>query len=459
MTDKAIRDLLYKYDRPGPRYTSYPTVPEWSDTFGPENYIEALNRASESTDPLSLYIHIPFCKMRCFYCGCNTTITSNPEKPKEYLEALGEELDMVTGHLKDRNVLSQMHWGGGTPTYLTADQIKWLFARITDKYTFSEDAEIALEVDPRITTQNQLQLLRKLGFNRISLGVQDFNENVQSAIGRYQTEDQTKSLFSLCRDLGYSGINIDLIYGLPLQTIDNFTHSIQQVIEMQADRVAVYSYAHLPGLKAHQRRISDNDLPQAEQKYELFATAVDRFLEAGYVQIGMDHFARPDDELAKAVKNGTLHRNFMGYTTKRTSDMLGIGMSAIGDIGGCFAQNYSKIKTYLEPIGQGTNAVFRGFQLNEDDRIRRWSIISIMCNGVLDFKALQEKFNVSYNEYFASEDNDLTEFINDGLLEQTDTKLTVTPRGMIFVRNIAMVFDAYLRKKVDGKGPLFSRTI
>ncbi len=459
MTDKAIRDLLYKYDRPGPRYTSYPTVPEWSDSFGPDAYIKALERASQSTDPLSLYIHIPFCRMRCFYCGCNTTITNNPEKPKEYLNSLKSEIGIVTGHLGKRNVLSQMHWGGGTPTYLNPEQIENLFTRITDKFTFSDDAEIALEIDPRITTPEQLQLLRNLGFNRISLGVQDFNENVQKAIGRYQTEDQTKSLFTKCRDLGFRGINIDLIYGLPLQTVENFASSIQHVIDMEADRVAVYSYAHLPNLKTHQRSINDDDLPQAEQKYELFATAIEKFLGTGYVQIGMDHFARPDDELAKAVKNGTLHRNFMGYTTKRTSDMLGIGMSAIGDIGGSFAQNYSKVKTYMEPINSGTNAVFRGCKLNEDDRIRRWTIISIMCNGKLDFRELFDNFNVTYADYFAQEDKDLSEFINDGLLERLENGLKVTSRGMIFVRNISMVFDAYLRKKVEGKGPLFSRTI
>ncbi|MEZ5360324.1 MAG: oxygen-independent coproporphyrinogen III oxidase [Candidatus Zixiibacteriota bacterium] len=459
MTDKDIKTLLHKYDKPGPRYTSYPTVPEWSDDFGHDDYIEALKRASQSDEPLSMYIHIPFCRMRCFYCGCNTTITSNPEKPKEYLKALEKEINFVSSHLGKRNRLAQMHWGGGTPTYLTTEQIEQLFTIITSKFSFTDDAEIALEVDPRITTPEQLRLLRKLGFNRISLGVQDFNTDVQKAIGRYQTEDETEGLFSFCRELGFSGINIDLIYGLPLQTVKNFSATIQHVIDMKADRVAVYSYAHLPSIKAHQRRISDDLLPKADEKYTLFATAIEKFLDAGYVQIGMDHFARPDDELALAVKNGRLYRNFMGYTSRRTPDMLGLGMSGIGDIGGAYAQNYSKIKTYMDPISEGNSAVFRGCRLSDDDKIRRWTIVSIMCNGILDFAALKETFGVEYSDYFSIEDGELSEFINDGLLEKSDSGLKITPRGMIFVRNIAMVFDAYLRRKTDGKTPLFSRTI
>ncbi|MCK5125845.1 MAG: oxygen-independent coproporphyrinogen III oxidase [candidate division Zixibacteria bacterium] len=454
-----IQKLLHKYDRPGPRYTSYPTVPEWSDKFSPEDYIQALKRASETNEPLSLYVHIPFCRKRCFYCGCNTTITKKPEKPADYLLTLKREIEIVTNQLDQRNRLIQMHWGGGTPTYLTTEQIEWLFNEISAKFEFLEDAEIAIEVDPRVTTTEQLELLAKLGFNRISLGVQDFNEKVQTAIGRNQTQDQTLSLFKTCRELGFNGINIDLIYGLPFQTVQNFSKSIQQVIDLKTDRVAVYSYAHLPSIITHQRRIDENALPQTEQKYKLFATAIEKFIDAGYVQIGMDHFARSDDELALAVKNGTLHRNFMGYTTKRTSDMLGIGMSAIGDIGGSFAQNYSKLDTYMRPIAENQNAVFRGCVLTEDDKIRRWTIISIMCNGVLDFTELEKQFGIKYAEYFTDEDKELAEFIGDGLMERTESGLKVTAKGMIFVRNISLVFDAYMRSKRDGKTPLFSRTI
>ncbi|MFH1700141.1 MAG: oxygen-independent coproporphyrinogen III oxidase [Candidatus Zixiibacteriota bacterium] len=454
-----IRQLLHKYDRPGPRYTSYPTVPEWSSEFGSNDYMTALDIASRTDEPLSMYIHIPFCRQRCHYCGCNTSVTKRLDKPGQYLDIVDKELQMVTDRLKNRNHLIQMHWGGGTPTYLSEEQLTRLFNSVKSRFVFENDAEIAIEVDPRITTQEQLKLLRNHGFNRISFGVQDFTPIVQNAIGRNQTHEETKKLFNYCRKLGFTGINIDLIYGLPLQTIENFSETIQQVIDMGADRVAVYSYAHLPSIKEHQRKIVENELPQAELKYDLFATAVEKFFGAGYVQVGMDHFARPDDELAKAVDKGTLHRNFMGYTSKLTSDMIGIGMSAIGDIGGCFVQNISELDAYMNTIESGKIAISKGIKLNDDDKIRRWTIISIMCNGVLNFAEFKNRFGVSYSEYFTQEDKDLSEFISDKLLIRTREGLNVLPGGMIFVRNIAMVFDAYMRNRRDGKTPLFSRTI
>lgn len=454
-----IRRLLHKYDRPGPRYTSYPTVPEWSDQLDPDAYIKALDRAAASRDPLSLYVHIPFCRSRCFYCGCNTCITKIPDKTERYLNAIGSELRIIGDRLGNRTQLSQLHWGGGTPTFLNEKQIAELFANITQIFHIETGAEVAIEVDPRVTTSGQLILLSRLGFNRISLGVQDFTPMVQEAIGRYQTYEQTKELFDLCRELGFGGINIDLIYGLPRQTVPDFTRTIEQVIGMGVDRVAVYSYAHLPSLKANQRKIDEAALPNTELKYELFATAVEKFLEAGYVQIGMDHFARPDDDLARAVGKGTLHRNFMGYTAERTDDMIGLGMSSIGYIGGCFVQNISKLTGYMDAIETGRPAIYRGMQLSPDDIIRRRVILSIMCNGRLDYEALTRQFDITYDRYFADENSDLQPFIDDGLLVRTDTGLTVSPQGMIFVRNIAMVFDAYLRQMRDGKAPLFSRTI
>ncbi|MEE9443271.1 MAG: oxygen-independent coproporphyrinogen III oxidase [candidate division Zixibacteria bacterium] len=454
-----IRQLLHKYDRPGPRYTSYPTVPEWPSEFGPSDYMTALDNASQTDKPLSMYIHIPFCRRRCYYCGCNTSVTSKPEKPDHYLNIIDKELQMVAERLKDRNRLIQMHWGGGTPTYLSEEQLMRLFNSVKNRFVFENDAEIAIEVDPRITTPEQLNLLRNHGFNRISFGVQDFTPAVQKAIGRNQTHEETEKLFNHCRELGFTGINIDLIYGLPFQTVENFSDTIQKVIDMGADRVAVYSYAHLPSIKEHQRKIDENRLPQAELKYDLIATAVEKFLGADYVQIGMDHFARTDDELVKAVGRGTLHRNFMGYTSKLTSDMIGIGMSAIGDIGGCFTQNISELNQYMDTIEGGQFAISKGIVLSEDDEIRRWAIISIMCNGVLNFTELKSRFGVSYSEYFAEEDKDLSEFISDKVLNRSDEGLTVLPGGMIFVRNIAMVFDAYLRDRRDEKTPLFSRTI
>jgi len=453
------RILLYKYDRPGPRYTSYPTVPEWSQQYGPKDYVSDLKEASRNNEPLSMYIHIPFCESRCFYCGCNTVVNRNAERPDQYINLIDRELGIVHQHLDKRNRLGQLHWGGGTPTHLKEKQIARLFESVADRFSLDPGAEIAIEVDPRVTTRGQLDLLRNLGFNRISLGVQDLNPRVQQAIGRMQTEQQTVDLFDYSRKLGFGGINIDLIYGLPFQTVRDFSRSIEKVIRMGADRVAVYSFAYLPTMKAHQRKIDESTLPGADLKYDLFATAVEKFLEAGYIQIGMDHFARPDDELSKALANGTLHRNFMGYTTRRTDDMIGIGMSAISELSGSFAQNYSGIDSYTSAIEKETLATYRGCTLSHDDQVRRWVILSLMCNFKLDFGELKKKFDIDYFTDFSTEDRELGEFIDDGLLERTDKQLKIRPRGRIFVRNMAMIFDIYLRNKNRGRKVQFSRTI
>jgi len=456
---QVSRELLHKYDRPGPRYTSYPTVPEWNDSLGPDDYIAALKEASSGNEPLSLYVHVPFCRSRCYYCGCNTCVSRDGVKVDDYLARLRTELELTRRHLGERYKLGQMHWGGGTPTFLDEKQLSRLFESVADDFTFEPDAELAIELDPRVTTPEQLALLAKLGFNRASLGVQDFTEKVQAAIGRNQTLEQTEKIFNRCRRLGFSGINIDLIYGLPFQTVPDFARTIEQVIQLGADRVAVYSYAHLPSLKPHQRKIDESALPEAELKYDLFATAVERFLRAGYVQIGMDHFARPEDELARALAEGALHRNFMGYTPRKTTDMLSVGMSAISNISGCFAQNLSGLDDYMKTIASGRLAVYRGFRLSKDDKVRQWVILSLMCNFVLDFAELKKRFNIDYFDYFADENDNLKEFISDGLLERDEKRIKVLPDGRIFVRNVAMVFDAYLRKKTKDKAPLFSRTI
>ncbi len=453
------RSLLYKYDRPGPRYTSYPTVPEWSANFGPDDYITALKEASRCDEPLSLYIHIPFCKARCSYCGCNSCVIRNETRVEEYLDRIEQELKLVRSYLGRRDRLSQMHWGGGTPTFLNEKQLSRLFNVVKDVFCFDFQAELAIELDPRVTSVAQLMLLAGLGFNRVSLGVQDFTEKVQKAIGRNQTWEQTEKVFSACRQLGFTGINIDLIYGLPYQSTADFSRTIDRVIGLGADRVAVYSYAHLPQMKPNQRKIDATALPGTGLKYDLFATAVELLLQAGYVQIGMDHFARPGDDLARALAKGVLNRNFMGYTPKVTSDMLSVGMSAISDIGGCFAQNTSQLDVYMKVIASGRPAVYRGWRLSQDDKIRQWVILSLMCNFVLDFNKLAERFAVDYYDYFQEENNDLEEFINDGLLERQEHLLLVKPEGRIFVRNIAMVFDIYLRRKQSGQKPLFSRTI
>ncbi len=453
-------ELLKKYDKPGPRYTSYPTAPEFRHDFTTVDYTDALTRAGKNVDsPLSLYVHIPFCAQRCHFCGCTTVITHSEESVNKYLAALDIELTNISKHLGSRRQLLQLHWGGGTPTHLNVAQIEQLFRQITDRFSILPDAEVAIEVDPRVTSDQQIEKLRALGFNRLSMGIQDFTKVVQAAIGRWQTLNQSEALYRSCRALGYRGLNMDLIYGLPKQTVPDFARSIDHVIRMRPDRVAVYSYAYLPAQRSNQKLISPSWLPTLEDKFRLFATAVDKFLDAGYIQIGMDHFALPDDELAIALSQQTLHRNFMGYTTKPAADMIGLGMSAIGDLAACYAQNISRIGSYHAAIEEKGLATYRGYHLSQDDLIRRRLITFLMCNFILPFDLIKREFGVDYFEYFRAEDAQLDQFITDGLLLRRPDALEITPAGRIFIRNIAMVFDAYLHRADKPGQHTFSRTI
>lgn len=453
-------ELLKKYDKPGPRYTSYPTAPEFRQDFTAENYTEALTRAGQDVDsPLSLYVHIPFCERRCHFCGCTTVITNRRESVDRYLSDLETEIGAVAKHLGRRRKLMQMHWGGGTPTHLTNGQIERLFQLITRNFTILPDAEVAIEVDPRVTTDEHIDTLRNLGFNRLSMGIQDFSPVVQAAIGRWQTLQQSEALYRTCRHFGFTGINMDLIYGLPKQTLSDFSRSIDEVIRLRPDRVALYSYAYLPAQRSNQKLINAAWLPSVEDKYKLFAAAVDKFVAAGYAQIGMDHFALPDDELAISLSQQRLHRNFMGYTTKPAADMIGIGMSAIGDLAGCYSQNISRIDSYHQAISSAGLATYRGYRLSPDDLIRRRLITFLMCNFVLPFDLLKREFGIEYGEYFAHEDAQLQTFIDDGLLERRPDALAITLAGRAFIRNVAMVFDAYLKRNGSAKQTAFSRTI
>ncbi len=457
--EKVDRELLRKYDRSGPRYTSYPTVPEWSLEFGPGDYLTALKKTSAEDKPLSLYFHIPFCRRRCRYCGCTTTIARDRKVADEYLELLKKEMLLVTPSLGNRRRVIQLHWGGGTPTYLSVEQIKRLFGLIEDCFEIDRSGEIAIEVDPRVTIEEQIRTLSQLGFNRISMGVQDLTPQVQEAIGRNQTREQTERLFNLCRELDFKGINVDLIYGLPYQTVDNFSETITSIIRMGADRIAVYSFAYLPEIRPHQKEISRDMLPPASEKYELFATAVDKFIDAGYIQIGMDHFARPEDELARSLEQGRLYRNFMGYTSRMAPDSVGFGMSAISEIGGVFAQNISRLEDYSASIGNGHPATFRGCILSKDDFIRQRAILTLMCNFVLKFEDLDREFGIDSRKYFSLELNELKVFIEDGLVRLDADKISVTDGGRTFVRNVAMLFDIYFKSKGERDRPTFSRTI
>lgn len=452
--------LLQKYDRPGPRYTSYPTVPEWTESVGPHQYKAALQKASQTpAEPLSVYVHLPFCEKRCYFCACNVVIPTRKRNSNDYLEVLYREIENTSALLGARNKIVQLHFGGGTPTFLSVSQFATLLDKLECAFVFSADAEISIEVDPRVTTDEQLKYLRSRGFNRVSMGVQDFNPVVQKAINRIQPYEQTRHCVDYSRELGYAGVNIDLIYGLPHQNVAGFTETIDEALTLRPDRVALYSFAYLPESMKHQNLIKPIDLPELEVKAALFSTAHGMFSEAGYQHIGMDHFALPGDELSLAQNNGKLQRNFMGYTTKVSPDLIGLGVSGIGYVSDTFVQNHAKLETYQESIQNGGFATHRGLKLAKDDLIRQYVISSIMCNFKLDFQKLQEKFSVSFHDYFSAEFDQLGPFTADGIIILSDDSLCVTALGRTFVRNVSMIFDAYLRSKPAADRPAFSRTI
>jgi len=457
---KVPIELLRKYDRPGPRYTSYPTVPVWSNEVGVTDYRSALSNASKETGtPLAVYCHIPFCKRRCYYCGCNTVVTRQRSRIDSYVETLSNEVTQISEHLNGRRKVSQLHLGGGTPTIVDCKGLEVLLSDLDNHFEFVQGCEKSIEVDPRVTDVEQLEFLAKNGFNRISIGTQDFNPDVQQAVGRVQSEEMVRSILENSRRLGFHGVNIDLIYGLPLQTVESFRETIKRTIALRPDRVAVYSFAYLPQAMPHQSKIKREDLPETETKYQLFATAIEEFTGAGYRQIGMDHFALPEDELSLAQEDGRLHRNFMGYTVQAAPDMIGLGMSSIGYVDNSFFQNFSKLDSYESAISDNGLATYRGIKLTRDDLIRQHVISSLMCNFILKFADLQTKLDVRYDEYLKDEHQRLSDFVEDGLLTIDADAIRITPIGRTFVRNIAMTFDAYLDSKGETGGVRFSRTI
>jgi oxygen-independent coproporphyrinogen-3 oxidase len=460
-TPRITVELLKKYDRPGPRYTSYPTAVEFQEAFGPAEYVARLDEADGAAGPLSLYAHLPFCEHRCTFCGCHVVITKDQDIVENYLGYLHREIDLLAAHLPNRRRVSQYHWGGGTPTHLTPAQMEALHTKLTGHFTLEPDAEVAIEVDPRVTTREQIDLLRSLGFNRLSMGVQDFDPDVQAAVDRNQTERQTRSLYDLGRARGFASINLDLIYGLPLQDLEKFARTVEVVIAMRPDRVALYSYAHVPWIKAQQKWIDPKTLPSPEVKLQLFVEARERFLAAGFVEIGMDHFALPGDELAEARGKRRLHRNFMGYTVKMGSDMVAVGVSGIGDVRGAFVQNEKKLSRYYEALDAGRFAVERGYALDRDDAIRRETITRLMCNLWLDTRAIEREFGIHFASYFAPELAALTAKdgpVEEGFVAIEPDHIEVVGLGRFFVRNVAMTFDRYLSSRTADK-PNFSRTV
>ena len=451
-------ELIKKYDRPGPRYTSYPTAPEWSDAFKQPEYEDHLARANASKDPLSLYVHLPFCREMCRFCGCNVVATHDRSRADAYLDVLEQEVALVAAKLPDRRAFTQLHWGGGTPTFLDEQQLARCHEIIGRHFHFEAGGEKAVEIDPAITTRSQISALAKMGFNRISMGVQDFDGKVQEVVGRIQGFDATHDLVRAARENGFGGVNLDLIYGLPYQTPDTWKKTLDLILEIHPDRMAVFGFAYVPWSKPHQRLLPQEALPKTEQRVELFLQAVETFAKAGYRLIGLDHFALESDELAKAQDDGYLYRNFQGYTIRPAPDTVAFGMTSISDIGGAYAQNAHKLKDWNARVLAGEIPVERGASMSADDVMRRFAINRVMCLLRLDLREIAGTFGPPARAAIEADLKlGLAELQADGLVTFDGDVLKVTPLGQLLVRNVAMLFDAYL-KKADGKRQ-FSRTV
>jgi oxygen-independent coproporphyrinogen-3 oxidase len=453
-TISNLLPLLAKYSKPGPRYTSYPTAPAFKKNYTSDARSISLDSAGKN---ISLYFHLPFCDTLCYFCGCTMLVSNNRDRITEYLEYLEKEMEMTAKIIGDRNVI-QLHWGGGTPTHLLPEEIRKLGESIHKHFHIAHDAEISVEIDPREVTRDHIQALADVGFRRASIGVQDMDEKVQIAINRIQPEHVTRQVIDWCRELGFESINIDLIYGLPLQTKESFADTLERVLTLDPDRLALYNFAYVPWLKAQQKLIHIEDLPESQDKLELFTDATTRFLDAGYEYIGMDHFAKPTDELSIARSEGTLQRNFQGYSTRASCDLIGLGMSAISHIGNSFSQNIKDLPAYYQRLADNEFPVSAGLHMNKDDSIREHVIMKLMCDLKIDKVKIDEKFGIDFDYYFSSSIKQLEDLELDGLVINTPAKIIITETGRFFLRNIAMCFDAYLEKEVVNK-PVFSKTL
>jgi oxygen-independent coproporphyrinogen-3 oxidase len=440
-------DLIRKYDGSGPRYTSYPTADRFHAGFAAADYVDALaaRNQAKASHPLSLYVHLPFCNTICYYCACNKIITANHGRAAKYVRYLGREIDIVSALVEGDRSVQQLHWGGGTPTFLAHHEMATLMRMLRGAFAFGDDTEISIEVDPRKVEARTIAFLRELGFNRLSLGIQDFDPAVQKAVNRIQSEDETRTVFEAARAYGFESINADLIYGLPRQTVTGFSTTLDRVVGLSPDRIALYGYAHVPHLFKAQRQIVVHELPDAETKLTILKTAIDRLTRAGYVYIGMDHFARPDDELAVALRQRTLHRNFQGYSTRPDCDLLAFGVSAIGKLGTSYVQNVKSLDEYYAALDEHRLPVMRGIALDADDVIRRDVIQTLMCEFSLDYASVEHKHGLRFADYFAPELTALQALAADGLVALLPSGLSVTPRGRLLVRIVAMAFDRHLR--------------
>jgi len=443
-------ELIRRYDVAGPRYTSYPTAPMWSEAFGPDAYVAALERASSDPTPLSLYVHIPFCRELCTYCGCHVVVTKSADRIERYLDAVEREIALVAERLGSRRAVTRLHWGGGTPTTLDVRQLERLHRTLTDHFRFEPDAELALEIDPVVTSAEQMEALARLGFRRLSMGVQDFDPSVQEAICRTQTVEETRAHVERARALGFESVNFDLIYGLPRQTPASWAKTLDEVAALRPDRVAIFSFAYVPDVKPQQKRLGMFGLPSPNDKLALFRLAHARLEAAGYRAIGMDHFALPGDELARADENGTLWRDFQGYTVQRGAETVAFGVSGIGFVGGAYAQNVKSIGDHRDAVFAGRLPIERGIVLSDEDRLRRELITTLMCRFAVDLPIGRD---------WSAELARLAPMAADGLVRLSPNRVEVTHTGRLFVRNVAMAFDAYLHAQDASARPRFSRVI
>ena len=454
-------ELMPRYLGDGPRYTSYPTAPVWKESYGPDQLRSELGRTDVDPEAgLSLYVHVPFCESLCHFCACNKMITRKAQPVARYLDVIEREIEAVREAVAVPRSATQQHWGGGTPTHLTPDQIRRLYNAVTAAFPMREGAEISIEVDPRVTTREHVEALRECGFNRISMGVQDFEPRVQEAIHRIQTPELTAVLVEWARDAGFEGVNFDLIYGLPYQTPESFERTLDTVLGIGPDRLALYSYAHVTWVAKQQRGFERGDLPDAHTKLRVLLGAIARFLDEGFEFIGLDHFARPEDELSQALRDRTLRRNFMGHTTQAGVDLLGFGPSAISELAGSYAQSHRDLPAWEAAVGRNGVATMRGHVLSQDDRERRWIIGRLICLGELRASEFEETFGERLAERYATELGALDTAVADGLVERaSDGSLEVTSLGRLLVRNLGMVFDAYLPEQQRSGSRIFSKTV
>jgi len=452
-------DLIRKYDKPGPRYTSYPTAPQFSGAFTHTDFLNEIIKTNQggSLADLSLYFHLPFCDSLCYFCGCNMIVTHNRDRIRRYLKYLKKEIDHIRNLIADDRKTTQLHWGGGTPTHLSPDEISDLIAYIRQRFDVVPGAEVSCEIDPRELTKDHLAALRSGGFNRISMGVQDVNAKVQKAVNRIQPERLTRRVAGWVRDSGFESLNIDLIYGLPFQTAPDFKKTLDTIIDIYPDRIALFNFAYVPWMKKHQKLIHLEDLPSPEEKLSILKMSMEKLTDAGYMFIGMDHFAKPDDELAVALKAKKLYRNFQGYSTNAGADLYAMGITSISQFGKIYAQNTKTEKEYFSALDKGILPTAKGCRLTSDDVLRRHVISRLMCDFELDFKVIEDEFHIDFESYFRWGLGNLKEMKDDGLIKIANKKLSVTETGRLLIRNIAMNFDGYLERKEDQAR--YSRTV